>query len=101
MVGLLPKALSAPMMQRAGVDRLAALHTAIDAVRRGGTISIIGVYGGQTDPMPLLTMFDKQIQLQMGQANVKKWVDDNLAAAQRRRRPARCGAVRDTPAPAE
>ncbi len=76
MVGLLPKSVSAPMMQRAGLDRMAALYTSIDAVRRGGTISIVGVYGGQSDPMPLLTMFDKQVQVRMGQANVKKWVDD-------------------------
>ena len=45
-------------------------------MRRGGTISLIGVYGGMADPMPLMTMFDKQIQLRMGQANVKRWVDD-------------------------
>jgi threonine dehydrogenase-like Zn-dependent dehydrogenase len=76
MAGLLPKALSAPMMRRAGVDRMAALYAAIDAVRRGGTISIIGVYGGQSDPLPLLTLFDKQVQLRMGQANVKRWVDE-------------------------
>ncbi|WP_028642351.1 zinc-dependent alcohol dehydrogenase [Nocardioides sp. URHA0020] len=78
LVGLLPKALAQPMMQRAGVDRLASLYTALDAVRRGGTVSISGVYGGQTDPMPMLTMFDKQLQIRMGQANVKKWVDDIL-----------------------
>ena len=76
MVGFMPKVVAAPLMQRAGVDRLAALYTAIDAVRRGGTLSISGVYGGQTNPMPLLTLFDKQIQLRMGQANVKRWVDD-------------------------
>ena len=64
------------MMEKAGVDRLSALHLAIDLVRRGGTISIIGVYGGMTDPMPMLTLFDKQIQLRMGQANVKRWIDD-------------------------
>jgi len=29
-----------------------------------------------TDPLPMLTLFDKQIQLRMGQANVKKWVGD-------------------------
>ena len=52
------------------------MHSAIDIVRRGGTISLIGVYGGMADPMPLMTMFDKQIQLRMGQANVKRWVDD-------------------------
>jgi threonine dehydrogenase-like Zn-dependent dehydrogenase len=74
--GLLPDALAKPMMQEAGVDRLDALYSAIDIVRRGGTISLIGVYGGAADPLPMLTMFDKQVQLRMGQANVKKWVDD-------------------------
>ena len=76
--GLLPDAMAAPLMKRAGVDRLSALYSAIEIVRRGGTISIAGVYGGMTDPLPLLTMFDKQIQLRMGQANVKRWVDDIL-----------------------
>jgi threonine dehydrogenase-like Zn-dependent dehydrogenase len=75
---LLPNALTAKLMQVAGVDRLSALHLAIDVVRRGGTISVVGVYGGMTDPMPLLTMFDKQIQLRMGQANVRRWSDDIL-----------------------
>jgi threonine dehydrogenase-like Zn-dependent dehydrogenase len=74
--GLLPDALAKPMMRKAGVDRLDAIYAAIDIVRRGGTISLIGVYGGMADPLPMLTLFDKQIQLRMGQANVKKWVDD-------------------------
>jgi threonine dehydrogenase-like Zn-dependent dehydrogenase len=78
LTGLLPDALAKPMMQKVGVDRLAALYTAIDAVRRGGTISVIGVYGGMADPLPMLTVFDKQIQLRMGQANVRRWVDDIL-----------------------
>ncbi len=72
----LPKAITAPLMSKVGLDRMSAIYTAIDAVRRGGTVSIIGVYGGQSDPMPIMTMFDKQIQLRMGQANVKRWVDD-------------------------
>jgi threonine dehydrogenase-like Zn-dependent dehydrogenase len=72
----LPDALAKPLMQKAGVDRLSALYSAIDMVRRGGTISLIGVYGGMADPLPMLTLFDKQITLRMGQANVKKWVDD-------------------------
>jgi threonine dehydrogenase-like Zn-dependent dehydrogenase len=76
MTTLLPSALAARIMERAGVDRLSALYLAIDVVRRGGTISLSGVYGGQTDPLPMLTLFDKQIQLRMGQANVKRWVDD-------------------------
>ncbi len=78
MTTLLPDALASRMMQRAGVDRLTALHLAIELVRRGGTISLSGVYGGIADPLPLLTMFDKQIQLHMGQANVWRWVDDLL-----------------------
>ena len=74
--GVLPKKISSTIMNKVGLDRMAAIYTAIDAVRRGGTISLIGVYGGQSDPMPMLTLFDKQIQLRMGQANVKRWVDD-------------------------
>jgi threonine dehydrogenase-like Zn-dependent dehydrogenase len=74
----LPDKLAERMMQTAGVDRLAALHAAVDIVRRGGTISVIGVYGGMADPMPMLTMFDKQLRLRMGQANVRRWVDDIL-----------------------
>ncbi|MCV7153958.1 zinc-dependent alcohol dehydrogenase [Mycolicibacterium pyrenivorans] len=74
--GLLPDAVAKKMMQTAGVDRLDALYSAIDVVRRGGTISLIGVYGGMADPMPLLTLFDKQVTVRMGQANVKRWVDD-------------------------
>ncbi len=62
----------------AGVDRLDALYTAIDAVRRGGTISISGVYGGMKDPLPMMTMFDKQLQLRMGQCNVRRWTEDLL-----------------------
>ena len=66
------------MMERVGVDRLNALYSAIDIVRRGGTISLSGVYGGMADPIPMLTLFDKQVQLRMGQANVKRWVPEIL-----------------------
>jgi len=76
MTSLLPDSVAAKLMERAGLDRLHAVYLAIDIVRRGGTISVIGVYGGMTDPLPLLTMFDKQIQLRMGQANVRRWTDD-------------------------
>jgi len=74
--GFLPDAVAAKLVDKAGVDRLAALHLAIDVVRRGGTISLSGVYGGTADPLPMMVLFDKQIQLRMGQANVKRWVDD-------------------------
>ncbi len=73
---LLPDSLESRLMTRAGTDRLAALRVAVDAVRRGGTISLSGVYGGMTSPLPMMTMFDKQVQLRMGQANVKRWIPD-------------------------
>jgi threonine dehydrogenase-like Zn-dependent dehydrogenase len=76
LAGFLPDPVQGWMMKRAGVDRLSALHTAIELVRRGGTISIIGVYGGMADPLPMMTLFDKQIQIRMGQANVKRWVPE-------------------------
>jgi threonine dehydrogenase-like Zn-dependent dehydrogenase len=74
--GLLPRALAAPIQKTAGVDRLNALYSAIDIVRRGGTISLSGVYGGAADPIPMLTLFDKQIALHMGQCNVKRWIPE-------------------------
>lgn len=76
--GLLPKKLGEWLMLKAGTDRLAALHLAVELVRRGGTISLSGVYGGALDPLPMLQMFDKQITLRMGQANVRRWTDDIL-----------------------
>jgi threonine dehydrogenase-like Zn-dependent dehydrogenase len=76
--GMLPRGAAASLMERVGVDRLAALYLAIDVVRRGGTISVVGVYGGMTDPLPMLTLFDKQIQVRMGQANVRRWTDQIL-----------------------
>lgn len=78
LVGLLPKKLAQQAMRKTGVDRLTVFYAAIDAVRRGGTISLSGVYGGQTDPLPMLTLFDKQITLRIGQANVRRWIDDIL-----------------------
>jgi threonine dehydrogenase-like Zn-dependent dehydrogenase len=76
LAGMLPDAIASQMIEKGGVDRLSVLHASIDTVRRGGTISLSGVYGGTVDPMPMMDLFDKQIQLRMGQANVKRWVDD-------------------------
>ncbi|MGS0684088.1 zinc-dependent alcohol dehydrogenase [Nakamurella sp. GG22] len=77
-VGILPDAIAQKLIETAGVDRLTALHDAIGIVRRGGTVSISGVYGGTADPMPMMDLFDKQIQVRMGQCNVKRWIDDIL-----------------------
>ena len=75
-VGFLPDPLARGVLDYAGVDRLNALHSSIDVVRRGGTVSLSGVYAGDADIMPMKTMFDKQITLRMGQCNVKRWADD-------------------------
>ncbi len=75
-VGLLPDALARPLIDRFAVDRLDALHTAIKSVRRGGTVSVSGVYGGEADPMPMMEMFDRGVQLRMGQCHVKRWIDE-------------------------
>jgi threonine dehydrogenase-like Zn-dependent dehydrogenase len=74
--GMIPDPLAKKMMETAGVDRLTALTTAVEMVRRGGTISLSGVYGGTADPLNMLQIFDKQLNLRMGQANVKRWVDE-------------------------
>jgi threonine dehydrogenase-like Zn-dependent dehydrogenase len=76
--GMLPDAVARKAIETAGIDRLAALHSAFELVRRGGTVSVSGVYGGAVSPMNLMQIFDKQIQMRVGQANVKRWIDDIL-----------------------
>ena len=78
LAGLMPDMVARKVMQTAGLDRLSVLNLAIEIVRRGGTISLSGVYGGTADPLNMLQLFDKQITLKMGQANVRRWVDDIL-----------------------
>jgi threonine dehydrogenase-like Zn-dependent dehydrogenase len=78
LAGLMPDAVARQVMQHAGIDRLSALNLAVDIVRRGGTVSLSGVYGGTADPLNMLQIFDKQLTLTMGQANVRRWIDDIL-----------------------
>jgi threonine dehydrogenase-like Zn-dependent dehydrogenase len=78
MTTYLPDPIQRKLMEKAGIDRLHALYLAIELVRRGGTISLSGVYGGMADPLPMMTLFDKQVQLRMGQANVWRWVPEIL-----------------------
>jgi threonine dehydrogenase-like Zn-dependent dehydrogenase len=59
-----------------GLGPVDALHTAVKAVRRGGTVSVVGVYGGEVDPVPMMEMFDRGVQLRMGQAHVRRWISD-------------------------
>ena len=76
--GLLPDAVAKPFIDKMAIDRLDALHTALKAVRRAGTVSISGVYGGEVDPMPMMEMFDRGITIRMGQCHVKRWIDEIL-----------------------
>ena len=78
LVGLMPDTVARKVMERGGVDRLSALNLAVEIVRRGGTISLSGVYGGTADPLNMLQIFDKQLTIKMGQANVRRWVDEIL-----------------------
>ena len=88
-VGLLPDALrQAPRPTRWRWTGSVALHTALKAVRRGGTVSLSGVYGGEVDPLPMMEMFDKRHPMRMGQCHVARWTDDLLPLVARRRRPA-------------
>jgi len=79
-VGALPDALAKPLTDKMAIDRMGALRTAVKAVRRGGTVSISGVYGGEVDPMPMMEMFDRGITMRMGQCHVKRWIDDIMPA---------------------
>jgi threonine dehydrogenase-like Zn-dependent dehydrogenase len=78
--GKLPDALARKVSATMGVDRMAAMRTAFSCVRRAGTISLIGVYGGQSDPFPMLDLFDRGVTIRMGQAHVKRWIEDIMPA---------------------
>ena len=58
------------------LDRATALRECMSAIRRGGTLSISGVYAGPIQAFPLGDLFDMQVTLRMGQANVHRWVDE-------------------------
>lgn len=64
------------------LDRTHALWQCMRAVRRGGTLSISGVYGGPVQMFPLGDLFDMQVTLRMGQANVLRWVGDIIPLLQ-------------------
>lgn len=80
--GLMPEKVGQKAMKTISLDRTSALHSAIAAVRRGGTISLSGLYAGAATPMPLIDMFDKQIQLREGQCNVRSWTETLLPLAE-------------------
>jgi threonine dehydrogenase-like Zn-dependent dehydrogenase len=75
-VGMLPQRVAKALSDKAAIDRTAALVAAIKSVRRGGTVSVCGVYGGEVDPLPMMEMFDRGITVRLGQCHVRHWTDD-------------------------
>jgi threonine dehydrogenase-like Zn-dependent dehydrogenase len=57
-------------------DRLTAFRNVLNTVRRGGTVSVSGVYAGRIQMYPLGDLFDRQITVRVGQANVHRWTDE-------------------------
>lgn len=62
-----------------GADRASALKQAVLAVRKGGRVSVPGVYGGFTDKFPLGAVMEKGLQLRTGQTHVQRYMKDLLA----------------------
>lgn len=63
-------------------DRPNVLRQAIMAVRKGGTVSIPGVYGGLLDKIPMGAAFNKGITMKMGQTHVQKYLKPLLSRIQ-------------------
>jgi S-(hydroxymethyl)glutathione dehydrogenase / alcohol dehydrogenase len=60
-----------------------ALKLCISAVRRGGVVSVVGVYGMPYDSFPLGQIFDKGIAMRFGQAPVQKYIDELIGVLER------------------
>jgi threonine dehydrogenase-like Zn-dependent dehydrogenase len=56
-------------------DRLGGLVSCVRSLARGGTLSISGVYVGAIPLVPIGELFDRQLTVRMGQANVRRWTD--------------------------
>jgi threonine dehydrogenase-like Zn-dependent dehydrogenase len=61
-----------------GTDRLAALRAAIHCCRKGGTVSVAGIYAGFLDKVPLGAAFNKGLTLRMGQTHVQRYMPSLL-----------------------
>ncbi len=68
---------------RMGTDRPTALRIAIQACRKGGTVSIPGVYGGFLDKFPMGAAFAKGLTFKMGQTHVQKYLHPLLERIER------------------
>jgi threonine dehydrogenase-like Zn-dependent dehydrogenase len=64
-------------------DRPHALRQAIHACRKGGTVSVPGVYGGFLDKFPFGAAFNKGLTLKMGQTHMRRYMQPLLERIQR------------------
>lgn len=78
-VGLYDKVEQALMME---TDRPFVLRQAIQAIRKGGTLSIPGVYGGVLDKVNFGAAFGKGVNMAMGQTNMMKYLKPLLASVE-------------------
>ncbi len=66
-----------------GTDRPHALRQAIHACRKGGTVSVPGVYGGFLDKFPFGAAFNKGLTLKMGQTHMRRYMKPLLERIQK------------------
>lgn len=74
--GVAPDAIldKAKQSMRMELDRAHVLRLAIQAVGKGGTLSVPGVYGGFIDKMPMGTLFEKGVQVRTGQTHMHRYL---------------------------
>jgi threonine dehydrogenase-like Zn-dependent dehydrogenase len=65
-------------MMMAESDRPAVIRQTIECCRKGGTVSIAGVYGGVSDKIPLGAMMNKALTIKTGQTHVHRYVPELL-----------------------
>ena len=63
-------------------DRAHVLRQAINCCRKGGTVSLAGVYGGLLDKVPMGAAFGKGLTMRMGQTHVHNWLPELMSAIQ-------------------
>jgi alcohol dehydrogenase len=73
---VLEKAMNVVQMEK---GTMKILEKCMDAVRRGGTVSVVGVYGSPYSNFPLYKWFDKGLTLRGGQAWVHNYIDDLIS----------------------
>ncbi len=69
----------------AEIGSIKALKNCLSAVRRGGFVSVVGVYGIPYDAFPLGQIFDKGLKMAFGQAPVQKYIDELIGWVKERK----------------